>query len=81
MTSRTALSLQEKINLINDFEKSKMSVAEFAKKKMVPLSSAKKIFKKKTELRAEFEKGESNNGRKRKRDGIHAEMEEALYLL
>ena len=37
------LSLQQKVQLINDYEKSKLSVADFARKWGTPLSTVKKI--------------------------------------
>ena len=45
--SQKGLSLQQKVQLINDYEKSKLSVADFARKRETPLSTLKKIIKKK----------------------------------
>ena len=41
--TQKGLSLQQKVQLINDYEKSKLSVADFARKRETPLSTMKKI--------------------------------------
>ena len=52
------LSLQQKVQLINDFEKSKLSVAaDIARKRVAPLSTVKKILKDKDAIKADFEAG------------------------
>ena len=45
------------VQLINDFEKSKLSVADFARKRVAPLSTVKKILKDKDAIKADFEAG------------------------
>ena len=79
-SSNKSLSIFDKVKLIKDFETSKISKIKFAKKMNMAESTLRGILKSKEKVFAEAERGGAINSKKRKREGRHSELEEALWL-
>ncbi|CAE1165064.1 unnamed protein product [Acanthosepion pharaonis] len=76
-SQRKTLSISEQLELIDDVKVKKLKLAAAAKKYGIGYSTAAKILKKKDDLRSCMQMN-GNTNRKRKRQSVHKDVNEAL---
>ena len=79
-TSRKYLTFADKVKLLKKFETSTVSKKEFARNEGIPFSSFRGFLKNKDQLLQDMGRSDSIS-RKRKLEGRHGELEEAVLFI